>query len=30
LVISLCGVLGVTLSVLTRRLQHKRDAAAQG
>ncbi|KFE53782.1 multidrug effflux MFS transporter [Pseudomonas syringae] len=28
LVISLCGVLGVTLSVLTRRLQHKRDAAA--
>jgi len=27
LVISLCGVLAVTLSVLTRRLQHKRDAA---
>ena len=27
LVISLCGVLAVTLSVLTRRLQHKRDVA---
>lgn len=29
LVISLCGALAVTLAMLTRRLQHKRDVALQ-
>ena len=30
LVISSCGALAVTLAMLTRRLQHKRDVALQG